>query len=62
MVPRRNCGPKKASGATAAAKSKFLAPSVGHGDVVFTPGSTKDAAEFKDTVQNLARHVLTTWG
>ena len=34
---------------------KFKAPTPGYEDVYFTPGSRKDAAEFKDTRQKLAR-------
>ena len=38
----------------------FEAPTVGLELVYFTVGSTKDAAEFKDTVEKLSRHVATT--
>ena len=38
----------------------FEAPTAGLESVYFTTGSTKDAAEFKDTVENLSRHVATT--
>ena len=31
-------------------KPKYVAPTLNHGDVLFTSGTTKDAAEFKDTV------------
>ena len=36
-----------------------MVPTIGHGDILFTTGTTKDAAEFKDTVQKLARHIST---
>ena len=42
-----------------ATKSKFVAPTLGHEDVYFTTGSTKDAAAFQVTVQKLAWHVST---
>ena len=38
----------------------FEAPTAGLKSVYFTAGSTKDAAEFKDTVEKLLRHVATT--
>ena len=43
-------------------KKKYVAPTANHHDVLFTSGTTKDAAEFKDTVQILARHVSTASG
>ena len=44
--------------ATATERKKYVAPTANHHDVLFTSGTTKDAAEFKDTVQILARHEL----
>ena len=38
----------------------FEAPTAGLGLVYFMEGSTKDAAEFKDTLEKLLRHVVTT--
>ena len=38
----------------------FEAPTAGLDLVYFTAGSTKDAAEFKNTVEKLLRHVATT--
>ena len=43
-------------------KKKYVAPTANHHDVLFTSGTTEDAAEFKDTVQILARHVSTASG
>ena len=43
-------------------RKKYVAPTANHHDVLFTSGTTKDAAEFKDTVQILARHVSTASG
>ena len=37
----------------------FEAPTAGLESVYFTTGSTKDAAEFKDTVEKLSRNVVT---
>ena len=48
--------------ATATERKKYVAPTANHHDVLFTSGTTKDAAEFKDTVQILARHVSTASG
>ena len=36
-------------------EKKYVAPTANHHDVLFTSGTTKDAAEFKDTVQILTR-------
>ena len=38
----------------------FKAPTAGLESIYFTVGSTKDAAEFKDTVEKLSQHVATT--
>ena len=38
----------------------FEAPTVGLELVYFTEESRKNAAEFKDTVEKLSRHVVTT--
>ena len=38
----------------------FEAPTTVIGSVYFTAGGTKDAAEFKDTVEKLSQHVATT--
>ena len=54
----RNGGKK----ATATERKKYVAPTANHHDVLCTSGTTKDAAEFKDTVQILARHVSTASG
>ena len=48
--------------ATTTERKKYVAPTANHHDVLFTSGTTKDAAEFKDTVQILARHVSTASG
>ena len=56
--PDRNGGRK----ATATTRKKYAAPTANHHDVLFTSGTTKDAAEFKDTVQILARHGSTASG
>ena len=48
--------------ATATERKKYVAPTANHHDVLFASGTTKDAAEFKDTVQILARHVSTASG
>ena len=47
---------------TSTERKKYVAPTANHHDVLFTSGTTKDAAEFKDTVQILARHVSTASG
>ena len=49
-------------GSTSDAKPKFVAPTSGYEDVYFTTRSTKDVVAFQDTVQKLARHVLTATG
>ena len=36
--------------ATTTERKKYVAPTANHHDVLFTSGTTKDAAEFKDTV------------
>ena len=54
----RNGGRK----ATATTRKEYVAPTANHHDVLFTSGTTKDAAEFKDTVQILARHESTASG
>ena len=38
----------------------FVALTAGLESVYFTEGSTKDAAEFKETVEKLSQHVATT--
>ena len=38
----------------------FEAPTAGLGSVYFTAGSTKDAAEFKETAEKLSQNVPTT--
>ena len=43
-------------------RKKYVAPTAYHHDVLFTSGTTKVAADFKDTVQILARHVSTASG
>ena len=48
--------------ATTTERKKYVASTANHHDVLFTSGTTKDAAEFKDTVQILARHVSTASG
>ena len=48
--------------ATATERKKYAAPTANHHDILFTSGTTKDAAEFKDTVQILARHMSTASG
>ena len=53
---------ESSGGSMLATKPKFVAPIVGHEDVYFTTGSTKDAAAFQDTVLKLARHVSTAPG
>ena len=40
--------------ATATERGKYVTPTANHHDVLFTSGTIKDAAEFKDTVQILA--------
>ena len=44
---------------TSPTKKKFTAPTPGYEGVYFTPGSTKDAAQFQDTVNKLSRCVGT---
>ena len=53
----RKSGKYGSKKATATEREKYVAPTANHHDVLFTSGTTKDAAEFKDTVQILARHV-----
>ena len=48
--------------ATATERKKYVAPTANHHDVLFTSGTTKDVPELKDTVEILARHVLTASG
>ena len=58
---KRRKGKKSGSGETPTptAKKKFTAPTPGYEDVYFTSGSTKDAAQFQDTVNKLSRCVGT---
>ena len=57
-----NSGKYGGKKATTTERKKYVAPTANHHDVLFTPGTTKDTAEFKDTVQILARHVSTASG
>ena len=58
----KNWKRRGSDGSGSVTKPKFLAPTLGHEDVYFTTGSTKDVAAFQDTVQKLARHVSTAVG
>ena len=40
-------------------KEKFTAPTSGLEKVTFSGGTTRDAARFRDTLNNLAQHVRT---
>ena len=68
MAPYRGKHPnhgrksKKTGGTMPAGKHNYVVPTLNHGDVLFTSGTTKDASEFKDMVQKLAHHVLTASG
>ena len=42
-------------------RKKYVAPTANHHDVLFTSDTTKDAAEFKDTVQNIRRWSSLLW-
>ena len=60
--PRRVRGKKSGSEegtSITQAKKKFTAPTPGYEDVYFTLGSTKDAAQFQETVNKLSRCVGT---
>ena len=46
----RNRKKRTSGGSTSDGKPKSVAPTLGHEDVYFTTGSTKDAAAFQDTV------------
>ena len=56
----RRSGKSTKSTADKMSSGSFEAPTAGLESVYFMAGSTKDAAEFKDTVEKLSRHVATT--
>jgi hypothetical protein len=62
MTKKRNARRRSAqhNAAASGGTTRFKAPTAGYEDVFFTSGSTKDAAEFKDTRQKLARWVATS--
>ena len=57
---QRWSGKSKKSTVDEMSPGSFEAPTAGLKSVYCTAGSTKDAAEFKDTVEKLSRHVATT--
>ena len=57
---QRRSGKSTKSNADEMSPGSFETPTAGLESVYFTAGSTKDAAEFKDTVEKLSRHVATT--
>ena len=57
---RQRRGAQASSGRTAVVpKENFTAPTSGLEKVTFYRGTTRDAARFKDTLDNLAQHVRT---
>ena len=54
---RYTCRRKNSDRPTSSAKLNLVAPTSGHKDVYFNPGSTKDTTAFQNTVQKLAQHV-----
>ena len=57
---QRRSGKSTKSTADEMSPGSFEAPTAGLESVYFTTGSTKDAADFKDTVEKLSQHVATT--
>ena len=54
---RRQRNDDGGSGGTTATAGNFKGTTPGHEDVVFTYGTPKDAAVFKEVVKKLARHL-----
>ena len=58
--PSQDGSKSSRNGSRKTTTKKYSAPTGNHHDVLFSSGTTKDAAGFTDTVRILARHVSTS--